>query len=56
MELVDKLIEAGEAVIYGDAPKSLLLIAEAQDHALKMQRQVADLLRENELLRRPSFG
>lgn len=49
-QLIGKLIEIGKAARQ-DAPLVRPLVIEAENHALQLQREVVNLLRENERLR-----
>ena len=49
--LISQLIEIGEVMGCKDITKGQILIVEAQDRALQLQREVMELLRENTRLR-----
>jgi hypothetical protein len=49
-QLIAKLIEIGKAA-RRDAPAVRPLVAEAENYALQLQRDIVKLLRENERLR-----
>jgi hypothetical protein len=51
--LISKLIEIGQAS-RSDVPMVRKLVIEAQDCVLQMHREVLNLLRENQELRRPT--